>query len=108
MVRKAGVRRKTEIPGSALPDPGTWEQNFWYGFRHGWNRRQFGSVFASEEEHGLWIGMPENPEEEPSMERIARGLGYRTGYSGIPFEEAVGTIRDFMKKMKRHFGMDEA
>jgi len=90
------------------PDPGSWEHEFWIGYRHGWNRGQYGSIFATEEEHGLWLGMTENPGEEPSVERIARGAGYRTGYAGLPFEEAVGCARAFMNKLKQHFETDVA
>jgi hypothetical protein len=64
------------------------------------NRRLYGKIFGNDEEHRSWYEIPDNLEEEPCIERVARGIGYRIGYAGIPIDEAVEKIKEFMKKLK--------
>ncbi len=86
---------------------GYWEPEFWFGYHRGLNRRNYGKVFGSNEEHRSWHDIACNPEEEPSIERIAGGIGYRAGYAGMNVEEAAEKIRELMKELKIKYGIEE-
>ncbi len=85
-------------------NPAYWEPEFWLGYRHGLNRRRFGEIFGDAEEHHRWHDIPDNLEEEPSIELVARGIGYRAGFAGIDIEQAAEKIRDFMKILAEKYG----
>jgi len=80
-----------------------WEPDFWLGYRRGLNRRLYGKIFGNDEEHRSWYEIPDNLEEEPCVERIARGVGYRIGYAGISLEQAAGKIKEFMDNLKEKY-----
>lgn len=87
--------------------PSSWEPDFWLGYRRGLNRRLYGKIFGNIEEHRSWYEIPDNLEEEPSIERVARGIGYRIGYEGIPIEGAVEKIKGFMKTLKGKYELEK-
>ncbi len=84
-----------------------WEPEFWFGYHRGLNRLRYGKIFGNVDEHRSWISIPDNLEDEPSVERIARGIGYRTGYAGIQFDGAVDKIREFMKYLQGKYGVED-
>jgi hypothetical protein len=88
-------------------DPRYWEQDFWLGYRRGLNRRLYGEIFGNAEVHRSWHDIPDNLEEEPFIERVARGIGYRIGYTGAPVEEAAEELKIFIENLKEKYGIKE-
>ena len=86
---------------------GYWEPEFWFGYHRGLNRLRHGNIFGNAEEHRSWSSIPDSLDEEPSIERIAWGIGYRAGYMGMQVEGAAEKIRELMKFLKDNYGVEE-
>ncbi len=84
-----------------------WETEFWFGYHRGLNRLRYGNIFGNAEEHRDWSSIPDNLDEEPSIERVAMGIGYRAGYMGMRVEAATEKIRELMKLLKEKYGVEE-
>ncbi len=84
---------------------GYWEPEFWLGYHRGLSRLQYGNIFGSAEEHRSWSETPVCLEEEPSIERIARGIGYRAGYMGMQVEGAEEKIIEYVNFLKEKYGV---
>ncbi len=107
MANKKSVSGQSPPGDAAKLETGFWEPEFWLGYRRGLNRRLHGKIFGDEEEHHRWHDMPDNLEEEPSIELVARGMGYRAGFAGIDSEQAAGKLRDFMKILVEKYRSNE-
>jgi hypothetical protein len=81
-------------------NPVYWEPEFWTGYRRGLNRRRYGEIYGNPAEHRSWHDIPENLDQEPSIERVAWGMGYRAGFAGLTVEEAAEKIMEFIKVLK--------
>ncbi len=86
---------------------GYWEPEFWLGYRRGLNRLKYGNIFGSAEEHRSWSEIPHNLDEEPSIELVARGIGYRAGYMGMQVEGAAEKMREFLRYLKETYGVED-
>lgn len=86
---------------------GYWEPEFWLGYHRGLNRLRYGNIFGSTEQHSASSDIPDNLEDEPSIEKVAMGIGYRAGYMGMQIEGATEKIREFMKFLKEKYGAEE-
>ncbi len=84
-----------------------WETEFWFGYHRGLNRLRYGNIFGNSEEHRAWSSIPDNLDEEPSIERVAMGIGYRAGYTGMRVEAATEKIRELMRRLKEKYGVEE-
>jgi hypothetical protein len=66
---------------STLPDTLYWE-----GYEHGLRRHYNGDKYGTAEEHSLWmVPVGESGDEQQRF----RGIGYRTGFEGMPIAEAI-------------------
>jgi hypothetical protein len=103
MRKQTGGRPSSDTDSTGKLNPGFWEPEFWLGYHRGLNRRRYGEIFGNSEEHQSWHDIPDNLEEEPSIERVARGMGYRAGYAGLTVEEATGGIKEFINISKEKY-----
>lgn len=60
--------------------------DFWTGYMRGLRRLHHGQAFSTEEEHGLFLNIPE---DDPDPTRRATGEGYRAGFAGIDPAELI-------------------
>lgn len=60
-------------------------QDFWSGYQRGMRRHYHGEKFGTAEEHTLWMSATDNSDQSRRM----RGLGYQSGYNGMPISEAI-------------------
>jgi hypothetical protein len=107
MRKGAGWRSLSSSGKTGELNPAFWQPEFWLGYRRGLNRRLYGKIFGDSEFHRSWHDIPDNLEEEPSIERVVRGMGYRAGYAGLNVEEAAGKIIEFINILKEKYGLEE-
>lgn len=107
------MANKKSAAGQSLPgdtaklDTAFWEPEFWLGYRRGLNRRLHGKIFGDEEEHHRWHDITDKLEDEPSIELVARGMGYRAGFAGCNVEEAADRARKLIDMLKEKYGLRE-
>ncbi len=81
-----------------------WEPEFWFGYHRGLSRHLYGDIFGNQDVHHRWHDIPDDLEDEPSIELVARGKGYRAGYAGLTVEEAAMGIKEFVNILKKKYG----
>ncbi len=105
MTSKKSAVGQSPTGGTAKLKPAFWEPEFWLGYRHGLNSRLHGKIFGDEEERHRWHDIPDNLEDEPSIELVARGMGYRAGFAGCDVEEAASKGRELIDMLKKKYGL---
>jgi hypothetical protein len=76
------------------------EEQFWIGYRRGFNRFRYGKIFAGYDEVNPVTANAFTPRDIVSLEKIAGTMGYRFGSKGLSVTEAAEEYKVFMKEIE--------
>ena len=53
--------------------------DYWIGYERGLRRAHHGVIFGTDDEHAVWLGLINSPDDR----RVLRGIGYRDGLAAL-------------------------
>jgi hypothetical protein len=75
------------------------EEQFWIGYRRGFNRFRDGKIFAVDEEIAHVTANALTPLDIATLEKIAWSRGYQVGSAGLIVTEAAEEYKGFLREI---------
>jgi hypothetical protein len=99
---------QTTVKGRKTPSPCEFnnvtahrlEEQFWIGYRRGFNRFRYGKIFAGYDEVTPVTANVFTHRDVASLEKLAGTMGYRFGSKGLSVTEAAEEYKVFLKEIE--------